>query len=151
MTGADCSRWLLLIAIAAALCTVMLIAPVAAQQAGIKVVPAPRTAASSPEEMFKSYCASCHGLDAKGKGPAAAALKTPPGDLTTLARANGGKFPELRVLNSISGDSHVPAHGSKDMPVWGSVFRDMASGSPGGETQLRLRNLTKYIGSLQVK
>ena len=150
MSGTICIRWFLLIMIAVALCTVMLVTPLAAQQAELKKVPAPRTPADSPQDMFKSYCASCHGVDAKGKGPAVQALKVPPGDLTILSRNNGSKFPEMRVLNAIAGDSNVAAHGSKDMPVWGTVFRDMASGSP-GEAQLRLRNLTKYIETLQVK
>lgn len=149
MRGSDCRGWLLLLAIAVAMCAVPLITPLAAQE-GIKVVPAPRTAADSPEQMFKSYCASCHGVDGKGKGPAASALKAPVGDLTTLAGANGGKFPESRVMNSISGDANIPGHGSKDMPVWGTVFREMKPGSP-GETQLRLRNLTRYIEAMQVK
>ena len=33
--------------------------------------------------MFKQYCAACHGMDAKGHGPARAALKVPAADLTT--------------------------------------------------------------------
>jgi mono/diheme cytochrome c family protein len=40
--------------------------------------------------MFRSYCAVCHGLDAKGSGPAAPALKMEPADLTTLAKENQG-------------------------------------------------------------
>ena len=35
------------------------------------------------------YCASCHGLDARGNGPAAFVLKTTPPDLTALAKRHG--------------------------------------------------------------
>ena len=44
-------------------------------------------------QMFLSYCAPCHGKDAKGGGPMAPALKATPSDLTTLSKRNNGKFP----------------------------------------------------------
>ena len=37
---------------------------------------------------FQSSCASCHGADAKGKGPVGDQLKIPPPDLTVLAKNN---------------------------------------------------------------
>lgn len=37
----------------------------------------------SGKDMFKQYCAACHGLNAKGHGPARAALKVPAADLAT--------------------------------------------------------------------
>jgi mono/diheme cytochrome c family protein len=33
------------------------------------------------QEMFKTYCAACHGLEGKGNGPAAPALKKEPANL----------------------------------------------------------------------
>jgi mono/diheme cytochrome c family protein len=99
--------------------------------------------------MFKAYCAACHGVDAKGNGPAVPALKKAPMDLTLLAKNAGGKFPELRVYNAIRGEATMPAHGSKDMPVWGEVFKDLDRAS--GVSSLRLRNLTMYIQSIQAK
>jgi mono/diheme cytochrome c family protein len=111
--------------------------------------PAGRTSASSGKEMYRSYCAACHGNNGKGDGPASAALKSSPSDLTVLARRNAGKFPELRVFTAINGDLQVTAHGSKDMPTWGAVFRQM-QGSDVAGVKLRIRNLTKYIESLQV-
>jgi mono/diheme cytochrome c family protein len=115
----------------------------------IKKVQPSRTSPSSGKDMFTTYCAVCHGTDAKGGGPAVAALKMPPPDLTTLSKRNSGKFPELRVFNTINGDLNVPAHGSKDMPVWGDVFRSMERDS--AAQQMRVSNLTKYIESLQSK
>jgi len=35
----------------------------------IKKAPVPVTSAASGEEMFKTYCAVCHGKDGKGDGP----------------------------------------------------------------------------------
>ncbi len=117
---------------------------------GVKLVPPSRTSMADGKEMFRAYCAVCHGPQGKGNGPAEQALKMPPADLTILARENGGKFPELRVYGVIQGDSEMAAHGSREMPVWGSVFRDISRGS-GAEVNLRLRNLTKYVESMQVK
>jgi mono/diheme cytochrome c family protein len=116
----------------------------------IKHVPVKVTSAASGKEMFESYCAVCHGTEGKGNGPAASALKVPPTDLTTLSKDNGGKYPTLKVSAAIRGDANVPAHGSKDMPVWGSLFRDMSQGHE-GEVQQRVNNLTKYIETLQAK
>jgi mono/diheme cytochrome c family protein len=100
--------------------------------------------------MYKAYCASCHGVDGKGNGPAAPALKTPASDLTKLASGNGGQFPEMKVYGVIKGDAAVAAHGSKDMPVWGPIFRAVSSGRE-AETHLRLVNLTNHLKSIQAK
>ena len=117
-------------------------------QKAIRKGPARRTSASSGSEMYGAYCAACHGLGGKGDGPASSALKSAPTDLTQLAKRNSGKFPELQVFGAINGDVQVPAHGSKDMPVWGMVFRGMGDNGVSG-AQLRIRNLTRYIESLQ--
>jgi mono/diheme cytochrome c family protein len=122
----------------------------AAQQTVIKKVPAPYTPISEPSQMYTAYCAACHGSDGKGNGPAAPALKVAPTDLTTLATRSGGKFPYNHVYETIKGDANLPAHGSKDMPVWGPVFRSIDVGRD-GEVKLRLSNLTGYIESLQGK
>ncbi len=116
----------------------------------IKHVPAPVTSAASGKEMFKAYCATCHGEGAKGDGPAAAALKVPPPDLTVLAKNNGGKFPADRVTGILRGQATVTAHGNYDMPVWGPVFWRMSGGHE-AEVQQRIANLTRYIGTLQAK
>ena len=116
----------------------------------IHKTPVASTSVSSGQEMYRSYCAACHGKDGKGDGPATAALKSRPSDLTALAKRNAGKFPELRVFTAINGDLRVTAHGSKDMPTWGTVFRQMQGTDVAG-VKLRIRNLTKYIESLQVE
>ena len=113
-------------------------------------IPASQTSAGSGQEMYRSYCASCHGLDGKGNGPAMSALKMPPTDLTQLARRNRGQYPEMQVFNTIAGDGNVPSHGSKDMPVWGPLFSRL-SGSDAPKAKLRIRNLTKFIESIQAR
>lgn len=116
----------------------------------IKHTAAPQTSAASGKEMFVAYCASCHGTDAKGSGPAAAALNSKPADLTALAKNNGGKFPADRVMSILRGEATVTAHGNRDMPVWGPVFWKMSQGRP-AELQQRVTNLTHYLESLQAK
>jgi len=116
----------------------------------IKHVPIKATSAASGPEMYKTYCAVCHGTDGKGNGPAVEALKVPPGDLTTLATKNGGKYPGLKVSAIIRGEEVLAAHGSKDMPIWGNLFWGMSGGHE-AEVQQRVANLNKYIESLQKK
>jgi mono/diheme cytochrome c family protein len=116
----------------------------------IKHVPIKSTSPVSGKDMYTAYCAVCHGTDGKGGGPAASALKVPPTDLTLLSKNNAGKYPSLKVSSFIRGESTTPAHGSKDMPVWGTLFWSMSSGHE-GEVQQRVTNLTHYIESLQVK
>ncbi len=116
----------------------------------VKHVPAPLTSASSGKEMYKSYCASCHGKIGKGDGPAAPALKTPPSDLTLLSKNNSGKFPADRVASILRGQATVTAHGNREMPVWGPVFWHMSQGHE-GEMQQRIANLTRYLELLQQK
>jgi mono/diheme cytochrome c family protein len=119
-------------------------------QKTIKHVPLSATSASSGKEMYKAYCAVCHGADGKGNGPAASALKTAPTDLTQLSKSNGGKFPDLKVAATIRGEGNIAAHGTPEMPMWGHLFWGMSHGHE-GEVQQRVANLTKYIESLQAK
>lgn len=116
----------------------------------IRRVPTNPTSPASGVEMFREYCAVCHGLDAKGGGPAAPALNKTPANLTELTARNKGKFPELKVYSTIQGDAEMPAHGSRDMPIWGTVFQSMSRGSA-GEAQMRISNLITYVKSLQVE
>ena len=121
-----------------------------AQETKIKKEGARMTSPGSGQEMFTSYCAACHGKDGKGDGPAAVALKTAPADLTTLARRNNGKFPDMRVTSVLRGTASLVSHGDQEMPVWGPVFRQLAGGNE-AEVQMRIANLTRYLESLQVK
>jgi mono/diheme cytochrome c family protein len=138
------SPWILVIG-----CLSFLVLPLIAQQPKVQQAAAPATSAASGEEMFKSYCASCHGPRGKGDGPAASAFKTAPSDLTMLAKKNSGKFPDDKV-KTVLRNGVSPAHGSADMPVWGPVFSAVSQNTPQIVT-LRISNLTDFIQSMQAK
>lgn len=116
----------------------------------VRHVPITNTPSSSGKEMFKTYCAVCHGTDAKGGGPAASALKTPPVDLTLLAQKNNGKYPSAHVAAVLRGQSTLLSHGSEDMPIWGPLFSSISQGHE-AQVQQRTANLVAYIETLQAK
>ena len=122
-------------------------------QPTIKKVPITRTSATSGAEMYKEYCAACHGPNGKGDGPAASAFKTPPADLTTLTKRRGGNFPDTYVVTVLeNGVQEAKAHGSKDMPVWGPLFGSISGGGrsvAAPEVKLRISNMSDYLKSLQ--
>ena len=101
--------------------------------------------------VFRSYCAACHGLDGRGDGPVAKALKSAVPDLTTLSQRNNGAFPGVHVRNTISfgADNLLPAHGSKAMPIWGPIFHEIEFDQDLGN--VRLENVVKYLESIQRK
>jgi mono/diheme cytochrome c family protein len=102
-------------------------------------------------DLFEFYCASCHGRDATGHGPVAAALKRPPPDLTRLARDHGRIFPRERVEVFITngGEVHAAAHGTSEMPVWGPIFRGLDPSD--AVVKVRIANVVNYLESIQVK
>jgi mono/diheme cytochrome c family protein len=100
-------------------------------------------------DLFDLYCATCHGRDGKGAGPVAQSLKTPPSDLTLLARRNGGLFPRGRVKAAIAGGTATPSHGSVDMPVWGPIFRGLDPSD--ARVEVRINNLVSHVASIQQK
>lgn len=107
------------------------------------------TPARAGQEVFETYCAVCHGTDAKGHGSAAPGLKKHPTDLTQLSRRNGGRFPTQIVSSVIQGNDAVTDHGTRDMPMWGDAFH--AVNHDDTLVRLKIRNLTAYIESIQQK
>jgi mono/diheme cytochrome c family protein len=114
----------------------------------VKRVPVKPIAAVAGSVSFKAYCTVCHGIGGKGDGPAAKALTVPPADLTRLAARHEGKFPRDAVRMAILGEQILPAHGTRDMPMWGPVFRSVDSPEV---TALRVHNLVDYVESIQEK
>ena len=102
-------------------------------------------------QAFATHCASCHGADARGSGPVAAALNVPPADLTRIATRRGGDFPADDIAAWIDGRLALPAHGTREMPVWGYRF---AEGLPPGEltqelVRGRILTVVEYLRSIQ--
>jgi mono/diheme cytochrome c family protein len=114
-------------------------------QARIEKGPIKPTPASDAGQMFNTYCAVCHGKEGRGDGPAAIALSKAPADLTRIAARNGGTFPDVRVRRYIEGADEVPAHGTRDMPMWGNLFRSLNPDS----AAIRVAALAEYIKKMQ--
>ena len=122
-----------------------------ADQASARVVIAvEKTRPVNGKQMYTSYCAPCHGVDGRGNGPVAPALKQQPADLTALARNHGGKFPSSHIATVLEYGSELPAHGSAQMPVWGPVLGKMDQQHP-DQRLLRISNLSQYLRSIQAK
>ena len=98
-------------------------------------------------DIYRAHCATCHGLAGKGDGPVAPALNATMPDLSTIAQRSGGVFPVERVRKIISGDELILGHGSREMPIWGSIFHQIQQDRDFGE--IRLQNITDYLKSIQ--
>jgi len=117
------------------------------QEKTVKVVPVQPTATLNGADLYHEYCAVCHGVDGRGSGPAAAALKEAPSDLTQITRHNDGKFPALSVREIILGQNRIAAHGSQEMPVWGGLFRSISTSN--SFVELRVQSLLEYLEKIQ--
>jgi mono/diheme cytochrome c family protein len=144
-----------LLVFGAALVSILTIA--GAQENQIRKTQVKPTSSVSGAQMFKEYCAVCHGPSGKGDGPVATALKVPPPDLTTSVQRHDGKFPDDYVSNVFKNGVQNPAHGSGEMPVWGPIFDTMnrwkalCPGMDETPVTLRITNLTNYLKSIQKK
>ena len=135
----------------AMLAMVLLVSMVAFTFAQTRNQPQPPSRPVDGPGVFRSNCAACHGVDGRGDGPAAKALKQEIPDITRLAQRNNGAFPAVHVRNTImlGADDLLPAHGSKGMPIWGPVFHEIEFDQDLGN--VRLENLVKYLESIQKK
>jgi len=118
------------------------------------------TADDVGKREYSNNCVACHGVSGKGDGPYAGIISTKIADLTTLQKANGGVFPFNRVYEMIDGREAVPAHGSRDMPIWGNEYNDKAAEyymdyprefNTAGFIRGRILALVNYIYELQEK
>lgn len=106
----------------------------------------------SGARLYRSLCASCHGAEAKGNGPVASLLVTPPPDLTKISERRKGHYVASEIRAIIDGRETRTAHGPRDMPVWGrqlyfSAFRDDATAR--AEADARIEWLVDYLETLQ--
>lgn len=109
---------------------------------------APILESVSGRDTYNFYCVGCHGPTGRGDGPVAPTLKTKVPDLTTLARRNGGAFPLDRVRAAVvNTERPVTAHGTGDMPVWGTIFRYLDRTDT--ISNVRIDQVAGFIATLQ--
>jgi mono/diheme cytochrome c family protein len=122
-----------------------------ADQSTSKVtIPVDKTPATDGKLMYVNYCAPCHGVDGRGRGPVASALRTPPNDLTQLTKVNRGRFPDAHIVTVLQNGADTPSHGSVEMPVWGPILGKMNVTNPQARL-LRVSNLSRYLETIQAK
>jgi mono/diheme cytochrome c family protein len=98
-------------------------------------------------ELFRAFCASCHGPNGTGDGAMAAQLTREPPDLTELQVRNRGAFPAALLKRIIDG-REIAAHGNRTMPVWGDVFMRQDDGGRNAAAA-RVDALVDFIRSIQ--
>ena len=104
---------------------------------------------TSGQEMYGVYCSSCHGKDGRANTPTAHLCTVPPADLSVLALHNHGIYPAARVAEVLRNGTGKTPTGQGYMPVWQPLLQSMNSESL-EITELRIRNLTDYVKTLQV-
>ena len=116
------------------------------------IIPVSKAPLNNGKQMYVNYCAPCHGVEGKGNGPAAAALKKQPTDLAVLSRNHGGKFPSTHIMSVLEFGAANSSHGTAEMPVWGPMLgkMDTTIAEPNVRV-LRISNLSQYVQSLQAK
>ena len=107
--------------------------------------------AMSGKDLYQHFCASCHGAEGHGDGPAAASFKVEVPDLTLIAHRAGNVYPRERVIRIIDGRYVLGAHGSRPMPVWGEDLSRLETGNPDAEraTRVVIDRLADYLAQLQ--
>ena len=80
-------------------------------------------------------------------------LTVRPTDLTQLSKKHNGQFPFWQVYRIIDGREEVKGHGTRDMPIWGEVFRQPEGDKRVDETRAigRILALIHYLQSIQEK
>lgn len=102
-------------------------------------------------ELYRTYCATCHGTAAKGDGPLASSMRRRPADLTEIAKRNGGEYPAELVFRTIDGRKPVRGHGGPDMPVWGDAFERARDGGDTERVKRMIQSLVDYLESIQAR
>jgi mono/diheme cytochrome c family protein len=108
-------------------------------------------AADQGQQAYLQYCASCHGKEGRANGPVSPYLKIKVPDLTVLKKNNKGLYPMAKVMSAIDGSRAVRAHGDREMPVWGEIFRKEAEPAKYTEliSLLKIKIIAEYVATLQ--
>jgi len=102
-------------------------------------------------EVYRTYCATCHGPAARGDGPLASAMTRKPANLTEIAKRNGGLYPNELVFKVIDGREKVRGHGGPDMPIWGDAFKRSRDGGDEERIKAVIKSLVDYLESIQLR
>lgn len=107
--------------------------------------------AMSGEQLYRRFCASCHGLEGRGDGPVASTLRVEVPDLTRPFRRSLALDPRERIARIIDGRYIIAAHGTRIMPVWGEDLTRLEIGNPDAErsTEIIIARLADYVAGLQ--
>jgi mono/diheme cytochrome c family protein len=101
-------------------------------------------------ELFRTYCASCHGEAGRGDGPVSAVLRQRPPDLTQFAMRNSGVFPAEKLARIIDGRD-VVAHGNPEMPVWGDAFKSSREHLDDAALKARIGAIVRFLEVIQMR
>ena len=99
--------------------------------------------------LYFNHCAACHGDNGEGTGPVASSMRVTVPNLRSLAQRNGGVFPVDAVTAYVDGRSVVAAHGDRQMPIWGDVFRGPEQGTAERTVRRRIAAIVDFISMLQ--
>ena len=102
-------------------------------------------------QLFLNHCAACHGADGEGGGPVAAVMQVTVPNLRTLAMRNGGRFPPEAVTAYVDGREIKAAHGDRQMPIWGDVFRGPEQGTAERAVRARIEAIVSFVKELQYR
>lgn len=99
--------------------------------------------------LFMLHCSPCHGEDARGNGSVSHYLSAKVPDLTLIKNKNNGVYPLDEVISVIDGRRIVRAHGEREMPVWGEIFKREQKQYPDGTGLMKAKIIAEYIATLQ--
>lgn len=100
------------------------------------------------EAEYMRYCSACHGEAADGNGPVANVLTPRPPSLRAL-HARFGKPLGTGFVEFVSGTTMPRAHGTSDMPVWGSVLTEPTKQGEQRDPADVLWKITVYLEKIQ--
>ncbi len=105
-------------------CTALLVACGGAAEVASPTIPAEfagrvnplgASAASAGAGLFATNCASCHGPEGRGDGPASAALRPAPTNLAAIGQAAADDVLFWRIRSGVPGTA---------MPAWRGILSD---------------------------
>lgn len=130
--------------------TLLLVVGLASLPSGLARTATPQEPAVRQDgaQIYKTWCASCHGMSGQGNGSLAPVLRRVVPDLTMIAARNGGMFPAARIQRIIDG-REVESHGDPEMPIWGTAFKSTKDGYSEESVRARVSAVVAYLESIQ--